>query len=148
MEFCLPNQDGKEVCLKDLRGKWVVLYFYPKDDTPGCTIEGIDFSNALSKFEKLNAVIIGVSPDSCQSHIKFQEKHKLKVTLLSDPEHKVLKKYGVWQLKKFMGKEFMGVVRTTFLINSEGKKVHEFERVSAKGHAEEVFKKVQELQKT
>ena len=141
-DFSLPNQDGKKVKLSGFKGKWVVLYFYPKDDTPGCTIEGIDFTGQLKDFEQWNAVVLGVSPDSKESHCKFIEKHKLKVTLLSDVEKTVLKKYGVWQKKNFYGKEFMGVQRSTFLINPHGKIAFAWRNVNALGHAEEVRKKL------
>jgi len=96
-EFCLPDQNNKEVCLKDFKGRWVVLYFYPKDNTSGCTMEAMDFSRNLSDFENMNTVILGVSPDSTRSHVNFIQKHNLLITLLSDPQHEVLEKYGVWQ---------------------------------------------------
>jgi len=139
-EFCLPDQDNNEVCLKDLnnKGKNVVVYFYPKDNTPGCTTEAIGFTSILSEFQKLDAIVIGISPDSTESHAKFAEKKNLKVTLLSDPDKNVLKKYGVWGLKKFRGKTYMGVSRSTFLINPAGKIVHIWPKVSVVGHPEEV----------
>lgn len=137
-DFCLPDQNNKEVCLKDFKGKWVVLYFYPKDNTSGCTMEAMDFSQNLDEFKKMHAVILGVSPDSTKSHVNFMQKHKLTVTLLSDSEHQVLEKYGVWQKKKMYGREYYGVVRTTFLIDPEGKIAHIWEKVKVKGHAEEV----------
>ncbi len=98
-DFSLKNQSEEEICLNSHKGKWVVLYFYPKDNTPGCTIEANDFTKYLKDFSKLNAVILGVSPDSCQSHVKFVKDQKLRITLLSDPEHKVIESYGAWQLK-------------------------------------------------
>jgi thioredoxin-dependent peroxiredoxin len=136
--FCLPDQNGREVCLEDYKGKWVVLYFYPKDNTSGCTMEAKDFSGAIHEFEKLDAVILGVSPDSTKSHQSFCSKYNLKITLLSDPEHNVLEKYGVWQLKKMYGREYYGVVRSTFLINPEGKIEQIWRKVKVEGHAEEV----------
>ncbi len=144
-EFCLPDADEKEVCLKDFRGKWVVLYFYPKDNTSGCTREAIDFTEHLEEIEKLGAVVLGVSPDSTKSHVKFREKHNLKVTLLSDPEHKVLEMYGVWQLKKMYGREYYGVVRSTFLIDPDGKIAHIWRKVKVKGHVDDVINRLKEL---
>ena len=143
-DFCLPDENGKEICLHDFKEKWIVLYFYPKDNTTGCTKEAKDFTEYIEEFEKLNAVVIGISPDSMQSHKKFREKHGLKVLLLSDENKEVLKKYGVWQLKKMYGREYYGVVRSTFLINGEGNIVHEWRRVKVKGHVEEVLKKLKE----
>ncbi len=138
-EFNLSDQDGNKVCLKDFKGKFVVLYFYPKDNTPGCTLEAIDFTKNLSNFARKNAVVLGCSPDSAKSHCSFIEKQKLKLILLSDPEHKVMEKYGVWGLKKFMGREFMGVIRSTFLIGPDGKIVKVWSPVSVKGHVDEVL---------
>jgi peroxiredoxin Q/BCP len=114
--FCLPDLAGKQECLRDFEGKWVVLYFYPKDNTSGCTREAMDFSERLAEFEKLNAAVIGISPDSPASHQKFVEKHNLRVLLLSDERHEVADAYGVWKLKRLYGKEYYGVERTTFLI--------------------------------
>jgi len=120
-EFCAPNQDDVEICLRDILGKWIVLYFYPKDNTPGCTNEACDFTTAMPEFYDLDAIILGVSPDSSEKHRKFIEKYDLSITLLADEEKQMCKDYGVWQLKKFMGRESMGVVRTTFIINPKGK---------------------------
>ena len=145
-DFCLPDQNENTVCLKDFKGKWVVLYFYPKDNTTGCTREAIDFTEHLHEFEKLNAVVLGVSPDSVKSHQNFVKKHNLKVTLLSDPEHKVLQAYGVWQLKKMYGREYYGVVRSTFIIDPDGKIAHIWRKVKVKGHVEEVKRVLEELQ--
>ena len=147
-EFCLPNQDEVEICLRDLVGKWVVLYFYPKDNTPGCTTEACDFTEALPYFEDLSAVVLGVSPDSPKKHRNFIEKKDLKITLLSDEEKEVCEKYGVWQLKKNYGREYMGVVRSTFLINPEGNIVAIWSKVRVKGHVEAVSKKIKEIQQT
>lgn len=119
--FCLPDQDGKENCLSDYKGKWVVLYFYPKDNTPGCTVEGIDFTTVKKGLEAKNTVILGVSRDSIKSHQNFIVKQELTITLLSDPDHKVIEAYGAWQLKKMYGKESYGIARSTFLIDPEGK---------------------------
>jgi peroxiredoxin Q/BCP len=144
-EFCLPDHGGKRVCLSDFKGKWVVLYFYPKDNTSGCTKEAKDFSDRIEEFKKLNAVVIGVSPDSVKSHEKFKEKHDLKVILLSDEEKEVLRKYGVWQLKKMYGREYYGVVRSTFLMDPKGEIVHEWRNVKVKGHVDEVLNKLCEM---
>ncbi len=138
-DFTLPDQDGKDVSLKDYSGKWLVLYFYPKDDTPGCTIEAKDFTAIMGKLTKMGAAVAGVSPDSVKSHCKFIEKYGLKIALLSDPEKKVVKKYGAWGVKKMYGKESEGLVRSTFLISPEGKVARAWNRVKAEGHAEEVL---------
>ncbi len=145
-DFCLPNQDEEEICLRDLKGKWIVLYFYPKDNTPGCSTEAQDFTAALKDFEKLNAIVLGVSPDSPKKHRNFIEKKDLKITLLSDEEKELCKTFGCWQLKKFMGKEYMGVVRSTYIIDPDGKIAAKWEKVKVKGHVEEVKKKLEELQ--
>ena len=139
-EFCLPNQDEVEMCLRDLKGKWIVLYFYPKDNTPGCTTEACEFTSALPEFEGLDAVILGVSPDSPKKHRNFIEKKDLQITLLADEDKKVLESYGVWQLKKMYGREYMGVVRSTFLINPDGKITDIWTKVRVKGHVEAVKK--------
>ena len=144
-DFSVADSYSKPVSLKDFLGKWVVLYFYPKDATPGCTIEANDFTKEVKNFEKLDAVILGVSADSCQSHQKFIDKQNLKIHLLSDPDHKIIKPYGVWQLKKFMGKEFMGIVRSTFLIDPKGKIAHLWPKVSVDGHAAEVKQTLKNL---
>ena len=144
-QFCLPDKDNNKVCLKDLQGRWLVLYFYPKDNTSGCTMEATYFTRAKTQFEKLNSVILAVSPDSMESHCKFADKHGLKITLLSDPEHKVLESYGVWQKKKMYGKEFWGVVRSTFLIDPKGKIRYLWPKVKVAGHVEEVKDKLVEL---
>ena len=136
--FCLPDAEGKEVCLESFRGKWVVLYFYPRDNTPGCTLEAIQFSAALEKFAELGAQVLGVSTDSPESHVKFTEKHDLTVLLLSDTTHRVIEAYGAWRPKTFFGKEILGTSRDTFLIDPEGKIAEVWRKVSVKGHAEAV----------
>ncbi len=120
-DFYLPGVDGKEHRLSDYSGKWVVLYFYPKDNTSGCTKEAIDFTELLDSFRELNAVVIGISPDSIESHKKFADKHDLKITLLSDSSKDVLREYGAWGTKKNYGREYEGVIRTTFLISPGGR---------------------------
>ncbi len=145
-EFCLPNQDETEICLRDLSGKWVILYFYPKDNTPGCTTQACGFTEALAVFEELDAVILGVSPDSPKKHRNFIEKKKLKITLLADEDKELCQIYDVWKLKKFMGREYMGVVRTTYIISPDGKIVAGWDKVKVKGHVEAVKEKLEELQ--
>lgn len=136
--FKLPDQDGKIHNLKDYLGKKVLLYFYPKDDTPGCTTEACNFRDGYKDFKKLGLVILGVSADGVKSHKKFAEKFKLPFPLLSDEDKSVCEKYGVWQKKKFMGREYMGIVRSSFLIDEEGKIAKIYEEVKAGEHAEEV----------
>jgi len=135
-DFTLQADDGREVSLSDYRGKKVVLYFYPKDGTPGCTNEAIQFRDNIKEFEKEGAVILGVSKDSVKSHQKFKQKHKLPFTLLSDPEGKVLNLYGVWKEKSLYGRTFMGTERTTFLIDENGIVKKEYRKVKVKGHAQ------------
>jgi peroxiredoxin Q/BCP len=136
--FCLPDATGSSICLETFKGKWVVLYFYPRDNTPGCTIEAMQFNAALEKFADLDAQVIGVSADSPESHQKFAEKHNLSILLLSDTEHSVLKAYDAWKPKTMFGKEFLGTQRDTLLIDPEGKIIAVWRKVSPKGHAEEV----------
>jgi thioredoxin-dependent peroxiredoxin len=143
--FALKNQDDKTIKLADLKGQWVVLYFYPKDDTPGCTTQACDFTDGLKDFEKLEAVVLGCSRDSTESHRKFIAKFKLKVGLLSDPEHEVIERYGAWGEKNLYGKISMGIIRSTALIDPEGKIAHHWPKVSAAGHAEAVKAKLTEL---
>ena len=145
--FCLPNQDDEELCFRDIKGRWIVLYFYPKDNTPGCTTEACAFTEALPNFEDLNSIILGVSPDSPKKHRNFIEKKSLKITLLADEDKELCNMFGVWQLKKFMGKEYMGIVRSTFLIDPSGKIAFVWEKVKVKGHIAEVKAKLEELQK-
>ncbi len=144
-DFCLLDQDGRRVCLSDFKGRWVVLYFYPKDNTRGCTQEAKDFTDLIEEFEKLGAVILGVSPDSVKSHKRFREKHGLRVRLLSDPEGEVMQKYGAWGKKKIAGREYFGVIRSTFLIDPQGRIRKIWPRVRVKGHAEEVLNTLKSL---
>jgi len=144
-DFTLKNQDEKDISISDYKGKWVILYFYPKDNTSGCTREAVEFTEAEADFSGLNAEIIGVSPDSCKSHRNFIAKHELGFTLLSDPEKDVLENYGVWQEKKMYGRTYMGVVRSTFLINPEGNIAESWTKVKVNGHVEAVKKKLEEL---
>jgi thioredoxin-dependent peroxiredoxin len=144
-DFCLPDQNNKNICLKDYRGKNIILYFYPKDNTPGCSMEAMMFTKYKPEFEKLNTTIIGVSKDSCDSHRKFIENKNLNLTLISDENKEIQEKYGVWKPKKFMGKEFLGTIRTTFLINSEGKIKRIWNNVKVNGHVEEVLKEVKNI---
>ncbi|WP_457564554.1 thioredoxin-dependent thiol peroxidase [Caminibacter sp.] len=144
-DFCLPNQDEVEICLRDLKGKWVILYFYPKDNTPGCTTEAKEFSELLEEFEKEGAIIIGISPDSPKRHCNFIEKHGLKITLLSDENKEVLKAYGAWGKKKMYGKEYEGVIRSTFIIDPDGNIIKEYKKVKAKGHAAKVLEDLREI---
>ena len=145
--FRLADQDGREVALSDFAGRWVVLYFYPRDDTPGCTVEACDFTTGLAGFEKLDAVVLGCSPDSPESHRKFIAKYNLKLTLLSDPDHKLLQAYGAWGEKTLYGKTSVGVIRSTAIIDPAGCIAHHFPKVTAQGHAAEVSAKLAELRK-
>jgi thioredoxin-dependent peroxiredoxin len=145
-EFCLPNQDDVEICLRDLKGKWIVLYFYPKDNTPGCTTEACEFTEALPEFSTMDAIILGVSADSTKKHRNFIEKKDLALTLLSDEETTMMQEYGVWQLKKNYGKEYMGIVRTTLIIDPEGTIKALWEKVRVKGHVEAVQEELRRLQ--
>ncbi len=143
-QFTLPDQNGNRISLKDFNGKKVVLYFYPKDNTPGCTKEACDFRDSIEEFKKIKAVVLGVSPDSVESHKKFAEKYDLPFPLLSDPEKKVLNKYGVWKEKSMYGRKYMGVERTTVVIDEQGKIIKIFPKVKVKGHVEEVKKVLEE----
>ncbi|QOY54347.1 thioredoxin-dependent thiol peroxidase [Candidatus Sulfurimonas marisnigri] len=145
-EFCLPNQDDVEICLRDLKGKWIVLYFYPKDNTPGCTTEACEFTEALPDFNDLNAIVLGVSADTTKKHRQFMEKHEIDVTLLSDEDTSMMQEYGVWQMKKNYGKEYMGIVRTTFIIDPEGVVKGVFEKVRVKEHVQKVKSELESLQ--
>ena len=138
-QFTLQNEKGEQVSLTDFKGKHVVLYFYPKDMTPGCTTEACDFRDAYEDFSTLNAVILGVSMDDANRHTKFIEKHGLPFSLLVDEDHKVAEDYGVWVLKKMYGKEYLGIERSTFLIDEQGIVVREWRKVRVKNHIEEVL---------
>ena len=147
VNFTLPSTSNINYSLMDSLGKYVVLYFYPKDNTPGCTIETNDFNKLLSKFKKLECEVYGVSKDNLKSHDKFRDKYKIKFDLLADEELKVLKKYKVWGKKKFMGREYMGINRTTFLIDKKGKILKIWENVKVKDHAKEVLVTLKDIQK-
>ena len=138
-DFELPDEDEKVHRLSDYRGKVVVLYFYPKDDTPGCTTEACNFRDDYSEYQAAGMVILGVSPDSSRSHTKFKTKYDLPFPLLADTDHKICEEYGVWGLKKFMGREYMGVMRTTFLIDADGKILRVFENVKPAAHSAEIL---------
>jgi thioredoxin-dependent peroxiredoxin len=135
-DFTLETDEGKQVSLKDYRGKYVVLYFYPKDGTPGCTTEALEFKDVAEQFAKEGAVILGISKDDVKSHQKFKEKHQLPFTLLSDPKAKVLNEYGVWKDKVLYGRKFKGTERTTFLINEKGIIRKIYTKVKPAGHAQ------------
>lgn len=138
-DFSLPASNNQTVKLSDFRGKNVVLYFYPKDMTPGCTTEACDFRDQHEDYKKMGAVVLGISPDPLKRHESFIEKHNLPFLLLSDEDHQVAEAYGVWTLKKNFGKEYMGIERSTFVIDSEGKIAKEWRKVKVKGHVEEVL---------
>jgi peroxiredoxin Q/BCP len=138
-DFVLQANSGEAVKLSDYRGTNVVLYFYPKDMTPGCTTEACDFRDQIEQFHEVNAVILGISPDPVDRHMKFAEKYGLPFLLLADTEHLVAEMYDVWKLKKNFGKEYMGIERSTFIINKEGKIVKEWKKVKVKGHVEEAL---------
>ncbi len=143
--FTLPDQNGKKVSLNDYKGKNVVLYFYPKDDTSGCTKEACQFRDAFPKFKGLDAFIIGISPDSVESHKKFEQKYNLPFTLLSDEKKNVIEKYGVWKEKSMYGKKYMGVERTTFIIDSDGKIKRIFNKVKVPDHDKQVLEVLKEM---
>ena len=145
--FSLPSTSNNKYYLKDSLGKYIVLYFYPKDDTPGCTIETNDFNKLFSKFKKLDCEVYGISKDSLKSHDKFKEKYKIKFDLLADEDIKVLKKYKVWGKKKFMGREFMGIIRTTYLIDKKGRTINVWNNVKVKDHAKEVLETLKSIVK-
>ncbi len=144
-DFCLPNQDEEEICFRDIKGRWIVLYFYPRDNTSGCTTEACDFTDRLIDFRELDAVILGVSPDTPKKHRNFIKKYDLKITLLADIDKELAKKFGVWQLKRSYGREYKGIVRSTFLISPDGKIAYKWRKVRVKGHADEVKKRLIEL---
>ena len=144
-EFTLPDQNGKDVALKDFRGKNVVLYFYPRADTPGCTIEACEFRDSYKKLQKTGAILLGISPDTPKAQKKFEEKFDLPFTLLGDAEKKVANLYGVYKEKNMYGKKVMGVARTTFIIGPEGKIKRVFNKVKPEGHADEVLAELKKL---
>ncbi|TBR22204.1 thioredoxin-dependent thiol peroxidase [bacterium] len=140
--FDCPDETGAKRALKDYKGKTVVLYFYPKDDTPGCTIEACEFRDSVAQFKAKGAAVLGVSPDTPESHKKFIAKFGLTFPLLSDVDHKVCEAYGVWKKKQFMGREYMGVERSTFVIGPDGKLVYVENGVTAKGHAAAMLERI------
>ena len=143
--FVLFSTSKYKYSLKNSLGKYVVIYFYPKDDTPGCTLETNDFNMLLSKFKKLECEVYGISKDNIKSHDKFREKYKIKFDLLADEKLAVLKKYKVWGKKKFMGREFMGIIRSTFLIDKKGKIIKIWENVKVKDHTKEVLETLKSI---
>ena len=144
--FTLPDHNGKPVALSDFKGRWVVFYFYPKDDTPGCTAEACEFTEGIEAFSGMNAVVLGCSPDSPEEHQKFIAKYDLKVRLLSDPDHHVMESYGAWGEKNMYGKITVGVIRSTVIIDPDGVVAHRWKRVGAKGHAAKVRERLEKLQ--
>jgi thioredoxin-dependent peroxiredoxin len=138
-DFTLPTDSGESLTLSSLRGQWVVLYAYPKDDTPGCTTEACEFRDLFPRFKTGKAVILGISPDSVKSHVKFKAKYELPFTLLADEEQVVLQAYDIWKEKSMYGRKYMGVERTTFVIDPDGRIAKVFEKVKPAGHAEEVM---------
>ena len=138
-DFTLPTDSGESLTLSSLRGQWVVLYAYPKDDTSGCTTEACEFRDLFPRFKKGKAVILGISPDSVKSHVKFKAKYELPFTLIADEEKVVLQAYDIWKEKSMYGRKYMGVERTTFVIDPDGKIAKVFEKVKPAGHAEEVM---------
>ena len=144
-DFVLPSSDGRDIALADLRGKPVVLYFYPKDDTPGCTKEACAFRDARAQLTKAGAVVLGVSPDPVERHQKFKQKYDLNFPLLADPDHAVAEKYGAWGEKTLYGKKSMGIIRSTFLIDKEGVVRKVWPKVKVDGHDEQVLAALKEL---
>ncbi len=143
--FTLPDQNESKVALKDFAGRWVVVYFYPKDDTPGCTKEACEFTNIHKELDKLNATVLGISADNAAKHTKFIDKYELQISLLSDADRKVMAKFGAFGTKKMYGKEVQGVIRSTFLIDPKGKVAHAWYSVKAAGHADKVKEKLTAL---
>ncbi|MEJ2054561.1 MAG: thioredoxin-dependent thiol peroxidase [Calditrichaceae bacterium] len=143
--FTLPDQDGNMHDIDNYKGRWVVLYFYPKDMTPGCTTEACNFQETLPEFNSIEAVIFGISKDSVARHKKFAEKHNLQFTLLSDENSNVCEQFGVWQKKSMYGKEFMGIVRSTFLVNPDGKIAKVYPKVKVKEHHTEILNDLKAL---
>nr|VFJ45219.1 MAG: peroxiredoxin Q/BCP [Candidatus Kentron sp. FM]VFJ46565.1 MAG: peroxiredoxin Q/BCP [Candidatus Kentron sp. FM]VFK06359.1 MAG: peroxiredoxin Q/BCP [Candidatus Kentron sp. FM] len=143
--FVLPDENEQPVSLGDLLGQWVVLYFYPRDNTPGCTTEACEFTDSLGQFQELCAVVLGCSPDNADRHRKFIAKHQLKIRLLSDTDHTVMEQYGAWGEKNMYGKKSQGVIRSTVLIDPAGNIAHHWPKVRAAGHADRVREKLAEL---
>ena len=143
--FTLQDENGAKVALLELAGQWLVLYFYPKDDTPGCTVEACEFTSGLPNFDKLDALVVGCSRDTPETHRKFIAKYKLKIKLLSDPDHEVMEKYGAWGEKNNYGEKTMGVIRSTVLIDPAGRVAYHWPTVKAAGHAEQVRAKLAKL---
>lgn len=144
-DFTLTADSGRKFRLSAQRGHPVVLYFYPEDLTEGCTIENIEFTDELPAFKKLGVTVVGISPDSVEKHCNFRDRYDLKVPLLADPEHKAVEPYGLWQLKKLYGREYMGLIRTSFLIDAEGRVAGVFPARRIKGHAAKVLEAAREL---
>jgi len=144
-DFELMDESEQVVRLSDLRGQWVVLYFYPRDNTPGCTTEALEFSALQPEFSTAGAVVLGISPDTCASHQKFRIKHDIGVHLLSDPEHRVMTLYGAWGEKKLYGRVTHGVIRSTVLVDPDGKVARRWPRVKARGHAAKVLSALHQL---
>lgn len=144
-EFTLPDQDGEQRSLSDYRGGWLVLYFYPKDDTPGCTVEAQEFTALHDAFEEAGAVVLGVSPDPVERHARFRDKYGLRVRLLADPDHRVMEAYGAWGEKTLYGRKSVGVIRSTVLVDPEGRIAAHWPRVRAKGHAKAVLDELKSL---
>lgn len=145
-QFKLPDKDKNMVDSNNFRGTWVVVYFYPKDNTQGCTLEAIDFTKSIREYNNYNAVVVGISPDSPESHCRFYDKHNLNLILLSDTDHTVAKEYGVWKKKSMYGKSFMGIERSTFLIDPEGRVRAVWRKVKVPGHVEEVLQTLKSFQ--
>ena len=141
-DFTIPDAGGKTVSLKDFRGRWVVVYFYPKDDTPGCTMEAMEFTKLEAEFSKAGTMVLGISRDSCESHVAFTKKRNLGITLLSDTDMAVQKLYGVWRLRSFLGREAFGTVRSTFLADPQGRIAKIWDDVNPAGHAQAVLAEV------
>lgn len=143
--FSLPDQDGKDHTLDDYKGKWLILFFYPKDNTPGCTKEVCSFRDISHELQEKNILIVGISKDSVSSHKKFYDKHSLSFPLLSDQSTSIIKSYGSWGIKKFMGREFEGIMRNTFLINPEGEIVKQYEKVNPLFHSNDILSDIKEI---
>lgn len=144
-EFILPDQSGKNRSSQEFRGSWIILYFYPKDNTSACTAEALAFSAVYEELSEIDVPVVGISPDTVESHQKFVEKHDLHLTLLADPLHNIIEAYGAWTLKKMYGREYMGVERSTFLINPSGIIEEIWRKVKVKGHVEAVSSRLREL---